>query len=87
MSKVPDLTNAFSVKCYYITVCIVPRICLVYCAIQKTRYICLPCLLIMNMTANMSSRGEVLGDELPTTQFSSLGIWCPTLVYNMSCSV
>ena len=32
-------------------------------------------------------RGEVLGNELPTTQFSSLGIWCPTLVYNMSCSV
>ena len=32
-------------------------------------------------------RGEVLGNELPTTQFSRLGIWCPTLMYNMSCSV
>jgi hypothetical protein len=94
MRKVPDLTNAFSGKCYYITVCIVPRICLVYCAIQKTWYIfanyehdsLVGQYVILSFTL-LFGRGEVLGNELPTTQFSRLGIWCPTLVYNMSCSV
>ena len=65
---------------------------------QKTRYIGFTLLtnyehdslvgqyVILSFTL-LFGRGEVLGNELPTTQFSRLGIWCPTLVYNMSCSV